>query len=1468
MKKIQIRTILFILFLLVVPSFIAFYSSKIAKADTLGPMNKYGYKISIMSYSGSGEATMVGKPILVYQPGLLDTVIKTIKGNYPAGYGTEAFRQIMSIEFGCRQFIPNNLPEGTQLASIPITEEAGSGRLTGNDAITAGGPNNGQAQMSATNQMWVDENSSLVDAGDEGKSVAEVYIRDKADSGEVVNDLTFQDAKTAAANYNNIARDRDNTDKKYNYYEKVPAGRSGCPGVVDKRYADKANTTKKIRRYMTNERKIVYLGSNIDLSEYYEKYEDTGTPYEMVIKYASNTDLVSKYFGITLNPMDLKNYYIQVEVVQRALEYEVGKLKLAGQYFIKDISSYDRDSSGNERRPTEWNDTSDWDFIEQICPSGYDVINSSIPSDESGVSNNCRSCKSCPSGYDLTNASSCVCSKTTTITNKTTNCMPASVCTTIGNSSNSVKTRNVGKCSSSNLINCEITSTSNSTDDISVGEDRTSSHPTFRLNKKCEIGVLDIAKLYGTLASGPSYIVSAREYEGADANPAFFLEKAKNTCSTPENTHCILAEDGETCTGKYLYYVGPNIENALVGPSTVDPTDGRVSGKAYKYRLNDARWNGSEYTCGGGVTGSGVQHYYFLEIYMNNGGLQNCQTECLKVSSDKRSDEYLKCAEQIAENLVDYDTKGNTRKRKLKLLIDEDKCSYSYGESPRNGDRGATDRESRDSCNNSSRIGVVGQYNALAKTLNIESRCNITDGKNTKEQKATYVTECKGDEITDFDGEDSNDKIFDQRTYVNEICKETSSFEFKDTSILNLAKGTGFTYPVIQNGEKECTYFINLEQWKFDYASAPARDPLLRKRLLYLLDAFNGQVSNTAKNDYYDGEFKDEGYGDTGYNQNGYDFGKTTVTTKTKEKIATTSDIVQSNNKFEIGKSTTSGDNVIEDEINKTGSNMSVVANEAVTIIENGNIGSKSVNRYISTGAGKITYTLEKVCISTDGLATVEKNPTSEVCHEIKINNKTEEVLAESKYYTSFQIKAGEKNEIGATATVGKNAKADGDVYYKAEEKCTYAVSEKEGCKLRIEPVEGRKLGNKQYEAGSLKVTIHYDLKQSEINNVSITDNGTTYSAEEITVGKKANRSVTVHLLEGKIELKNGTVLTCQETVDQYSQNGCGAGCRIDKVEDTVYKIVSTGSVGASNYYTYTSGHAIPTKDVLSANNNIPYQFMKPVYKSVTDSERYIRLSEKLGKDEILFGYVTTSSDGTCNNYCATNMPDKNDCYKLFKPAETREINEYCKKNWTSDANGFDDEEDCYKKCTVICPNNKQDKTSLEKYCKNNYENLGFPDEEHCMNKCYKDELDLDNDNYLFRAINVMDPFPNSSESEPPYEKGKRIVGKNWQFLTEYLTNDSEDETSITGSFKNMKVEYVIDLTSQDIREIRNDTKENEINTTTNKRKVYAQLDRLKTSDSNTITEYKSKFLNNSKFTKLFKTNHGNIPASFIPGAE
>ncbi len=121
----------------------------------------------------------------------------------------------------------------------------------------------------------------------------------------------------------------------------------------------------------------------------------------------------------------------------------------------------------------------------------------------------------------------------------------------------------------------------------------------------------------------------------------------------------------------------------------------------------------------------------------------------------------------------------------------------------------------------------------------------------------------------------------------------------------------------------------------------------------------------------------------------------------------------------------------------------------------------------------------------------------------------------------------------------------------------------------------------------------------------------------------------------------------------------------------------------------------------------------------------------------------------------------------------------------------------------------------------------------------------------MFRTVNNENPFPYSEVSEAPYPKGNRIIGKNWYGLSHYLTADDDDSTSVTGMSANSAVEYIIDLTGDDIRNIRENTASKK-STTVDPYSDYLYVESSQIAyESGTTGRYKSSFIH-EEFSGLF----------------
>lgn len=1156
-------------------------------------------------------------------------------------------------------------------------------------------------------------------------------------------------------------------------------------------------------------------------------YNITSKDYlrDLIVEYGGTREKIKNNFGYTIGDMEIHKYYIEAVPVHRIIESNVSNLSYVGQYlhafFEKELDP-----------PQDWT-VGHWEDDIPDCPANYSLDG-----------NKCKKCN-CASGHTCN--SSCKYTYCPSDYSSYSNC---TTCDEDGENCVSHYTTGSGTWAYETPI------------------------PTYKLGDHCS-GVKETHSVYGTEYNGPSYLVTAQET--ATSQPEF-LTRAVNSCGTSDSRHEILDDTTGLGTGKYEHYIGPNKENGLVG-----------IGSSYSRQLIG--------NCNSGASYDGYRDLYLIHIIdPDECKTKVCNSICNINSAEcLRSDAYLNCAENFCESLVDYDLKGNARKRKKNCILT--KCEYRYGRDPNTGstDSTNTNLQSIDSCGNSAKVYNGGLYydgestkykesivNSYGKTsiAKFDSSCNTTlnsAGKYvpTQDIKGVYVTACKGDSVTDFNDDDTDDTTFDHRTYINSVCKIVSNAEFTDTSKLKLAAGLGFTYPIIQGGYEYCTYFINKEQWKFDYASIPARNiEYQRDRLLLILANFNDEVSKIDPDNSNmtegtkalkaAGDLSNEGK--TGFESNGFDFSSTTVSTTTTEYTVGTLNPKPVEELSKIEKDSTDGSL-------KSTAKLQTDARDYLKIVANGTITKKDINRYTSQSGGKITYTLKKVCIKTDGTADVYDAPGNNECYSTKITSSsgvsTETIHGSSTHYTSFKITPGKDNPIEGKVSV----KAEESVeYYNVDDKCTYKLQSPGRCVLRVD-TDGTKLGNKQYIANSATVTIiPINISNKDIASETITDGGVAIAAVDgkVTIKNNNDRSVETHDLLGTITLNDGSTVTCEEYIDLLTNppTTCNASCSINKVAgDTSGKLYLLTVNNADLYYTFTTFHEIPetTEFTSRHGDSEPYSYMKEITQSVNDTSNglYIRLDKALSEGEVLLGYVTNASNKKCNAYCykPSDIPDSGgDCYKEKATADRLTIKEYCKENWSTDKNGFKDEEDCYLKCPVPCPKENDDLEVVDNYC-NSYASYGYPAKEYCLNYCYKPTTITTGDEaYLFRQVNVMNPFPNSNESIAPYETGNRIVGDNWRQLSKFITNDEDDETTVTGTNANKKVEYIIDMTANDIAKIRENTSsltENNGNTESNKRRVYSRLERITSGSDKVVSEYKSKFIRASDFSDLFKSSHG-----------
>ena len=179
------------------------------------------------------------------------------------------------------------------------------------------------------------------------------------------------------------------------------------------------------------------------------------------------------------------------------------------------------------------------------------------------------------------------------------------------------------------------------------------------------------------------------------------------------------------------------------------------------------------------------------------------------------------------------------------------------------------------------------------------------------------------------------------------------------------------------------------------------------------------------------------------------------------------------------------------------------------------------------------------------------------------------------------------------------------------------------------------------------------------------------------------------------------------------------------------------------------------------------------------------------------------TKDGFCRDYCRTDI-DLPNCEKEYKPAETGKITKYCVLNYQDDVHNYENAIDCVDRCTAkACPNDTRNLAKVQDYCKK-FSALGYKSEELCVNRCYY--CPECSKSYVYRTVSIKNPFPYSQDVGEGYPTGNRIIGSNWYGLSHYITDDKNDNTTVTGGNANKQVEYEIVLDMAKIKTIREDT--------------------------------------------------------------
>ena len=869
--------------------------------------------------------------------------------------------------------------------------------------------------------------------------------------------------------------------------------------------------------------------------------------------------------------------------------------------------------------------------------------------------------------------------------------------------------------------------------------------------------------------------------------------------------HCILSDDQkeytqheiikkEHCTNGFEYYIGPNQDKALIGT------------KNNKYNLYGTKTNDGNYK---NNCRYGVKHYYVMDATTNEN---LCNSVCGSITN-KRSDNYFMCAENYCENDVDYNLNGAPFIRKRKCMINT--CGYIYGYEPlmkTNADKdNSKKKQAESSCANSTIFKNSNtEYGFYSNTASTSSVCSIYNN-NDISNNIKRISTCYGDKITDYDGEDGNDTNFDTRSYVNVACEETSKItSLTDISKQRLSPGDPVAYSLNVRGTIRCIVFFNYEQWKFDYATIPRKDKVRKSRMQFIYNKFNNLLV--------------EGY--TTPKINGYDYeNPKTETSQRLESILNDykhKDVIvkideNSNEKKE--KIIDANLNIKEYQVD--GSLKETNENPLTEIAASTNYSKSTIDlrfgaykTYNNLTNGGYLYSVEdyrKVLMTTSKnsilqgyilTSTINKSyvtkkyctdysgTTSEASSDGKCENGTD---GKNNYYISYSAKSNSKfseaekrnGDYFETKLITKRSLPDNinhslaENVYNNTDMCKYIVNDNDGysCSISCDAESPIGYGNYLNKLNVRLITykdgVRYKGKDPTIDIKS--EYG--MRAGFITYNSKFGISANINNFANINKYGNEKFYITGSFTDENNQkHNCYNSCSVlnyisDDVSCTIEKKGNKYEVKPKNA---NKVGIIIVKDVVQTDDII--ELSKDSNGKYTITIDDSNVSENL----LVIGHVSNGRIGAVCLYPSK----KTNCKTMFNPGEKKNIYDYCVKNFKNDVNNFTDPDDCYKKCSS-CPDEieplEDSKTNIEinkefikeKYCGvDNYSILGYPSSEECIAQTYKECVKTEP--YIYRPININNPFPSAVESSIGYSAGTRPIGTNWQGKSNYIKDAYE----------------------------------------------------------------------------------------------
>ncbi len=943
------------------------------------------------------------------------------------------------------------------------------------------------------------------------------------------------------------------------------------------------------------------------------------------------------------------------------------------------------------------------------------------------------------------------------------------------------------------------------------------------------------------------------------------------------NCTCVYYENRN---GKEFHecFIGPELNHALVGHKNETETNRNT----YRYEFGTGASNTSS-------SADGVSYWW----------VPGNMTGCVKSEGGPCNPDDLKCAENFCENLIGYDDRADSYGAKKACILE--KCQVKvHTVDPCTDDSKETDPNNNNRPNNKS-YRKVKDSECVSSS---KQECDVRSGKrstkpsgNSKDLTNTYsgidesVPPSKTWCYSYLGTVDPASINPDERTFVNISCIESSSFKFTDPSQQAVIGGSGIYYNATLDGQKKCHIWFDIDSWELEYASYSNEEEVClrnetnengtckngkssRKILEEILNRYNNWAKNNYTKEFMETigtmlDTRDLSNVEVSFDDLNYTITDSNVETeiieivdgeevskgkyylkeaddKHKHEIATL---------FSVSDKTTKGHKYNKVDINETAP---VVVAKA----------------YDTLSSVSVKYEFDKYCLSTDQKGIVEKR---NICYTIGNKDGTlTQVYGQRVYYPSIQsfgtssehvLKFHTKATVNTT-TPPLKVKSDNDPKICEPTIFEQDCETKSSCIISLEANDGTTVVDGLYSGeNGVKAVLSFstdELGDDAIESYSLVEGKTasTITLEDIGSNKKQELDIVPKEkgysevnVAGMIKLKkSGKTYTC-DTVVKFTYNPPPPPptphekCKINLVEEgTKYmKFSITNVISAPKVYTSKD----PARIVVNEQDG-----------------SYIVVIKRSNKEDS-FKIIAEDGERKCEKEVTPNPPppppeDHCDCINDFNKDKTKtnkEVSDYCGKCWDKDVSDFNNSNDCVNKCwRGECPIVEEctytEIVKVQNYCKDLYKKYSGSNKtekiNNCVNACYKKTCTPKGGNFIYRPISNLDPFPQSQLS--PLYKGERKIGANWVGYEKYITEDDDDESSVTGANQNINVEYIIDLSPSEIKKIRKDNEETIKN---NKNGYvdykYSKAIEAKKSGKNYVTEYKSAFIHD-EFTEVFKS--------------